>query len=208
MDKIKMEQVFLGMGIAFWLIYLLNLIVLGAISPGYSHMRHQVSHLGTVDFPYHYIFNTVIILSGLLLIPTGMGFYYSVKRIAGRKVLAFVIGILVGISSIGCFFAGFYPLPDPRHGGYGIGTILFLAPPFLTWAFWKIRGTRFLILYQFISFILMIITFLILTGVGGLINGLNAGLFQRLFILIGIFWFTYTCYWLIRYKPEKITCVS
>ena len=87
MNKIKREQLFLGIGFAIMIIYLLNLFVLAAISPGYSHMIHEVSHLGTTDFPYHNIFNAVIILLGLLYIPIGMGFYYSTKRITGRKLL-------------------------------------------------------------------------------------------------------------------------
>jgi len=208
MKKINREQLFLGIGIAIMIIYLLNLFVLAALSPDYSHMRHLVSHLGTTYFPYHNIFNAVIILIGLLYIPTGMGFYFSIKRITGRKVLAVVIGITVGIFSINAFFGGFYPLPDPRHGGYGIGFIHFLTPVLLAWAFWKVQGARFFIFYQFISLTLMIIVILIMIGVGGLASGTNAGLIQRLQILAWIPWFSYVCYWLIRHKSEKITSVS
>ena len=208
MNKINREQIFLGMGIACMIIYLLNLFVLGAISPGYSHMKHLVSHLGTAWFPYHNIFNTVIIVMGFLYIPTGVGFYYSVKRITGRQVLAVAIGISVGIFSISAFFGGFCPLPDPRHGGYNIGFIHILTLPFLAWAFWKIQGARFFIIYQLISIILMIIVLLIMSGVGRLVNETNLGLIQRLQILVWIPWFTYTCYWLIRHKSGKITSVS
>ena len=203
MNKINREQIFLGIGIACMIIYLLNLFVLGSISPGYSHMKHLASHLGTAWFPYHNIFNAVVILMGLLYILAGMGFYYSTKRITGRKVLAVVIAISVWAFSVNAFFAGLYPLPDPRHGGYNIALIHSLTPPFLAWAFWKIQGARFFIFYQLISFILMIIAFLIFSGVGGLISGTNAGLMQRLQILVWILWFTYTCYWLIRYKSRS-----
>jgi hypothetical protein len=99
-------------------------------------------------------------------------------------------------------------LPDPRHGGYGIGLIHILTPLLLAWAFWKIHGTRFFILYQFITVVLMIIAILIMGGVGGLVSETNAGLIQRLQILVYGPWFTYVCYWLIRYKSEKITSIS
>ncbi len=203
MNKINREKIFLGIGIAGIILFLLILIVFGAISPGYSHIKHVVSLLGTAYFPYFNIFNAAIILLGLLFIPAGMGFYYSVKRITGRKVLAVVIGITVGIYSIHAFLAGLYPLPDPLHGFYGIAEFIHsLTLPFLAWAFWKIQRARFFILYQFISFILMIIAFLIMTGVGGLVNDTNAGFFQRLQLLVWILWFTYVCYWLIRYKSD------
>ena len=160
MNKINREKIFLGIGIAGIILFLLILIVFGAISPGYSHIKHVVSLLGTAYFPYFNIFNAAIILLGLLFIPAGMGFYYSVKRITGRKVLAVVIGITVGIYSIHAFLAGLYPLPDPLHGFYGIAEFIHsLTLPFLAWAFWKIQRARFFILYQFISFILMIIAF-------------------------------------------------
>jgi hypothetical protein len=137
-----------------------------------------------------------------------MGHYYSVKRVTGRKVLVVVIAITVGIFGINAFFGCFYPLPDPRHGGYGIGLIHFLIPLLLAWAFWKIQGARFFIFYQLITLTPMIIVILIMTGVGGLVSETNAGLVQRLQILVGIPWFTYVCYWLTRYKSEKIRSVS
>ena len=208
MNEIKREQLFLGTGFAIMIIYLLNLFVLGAISPGYSHMRHLVSHLGTLWFPYHAIFNTVVIAIGFLFISAGMGFYYSIKRITRRKLLAVLVGISVGIFGIEAFFGGFYPLPDPRHGGYGIGLIHGLTPLLLAWAFWKIQGARLFVCYQFISFALLIIVCLVHRGVGGLVTETNAGLIQRLQLLVWIPWFTYVCYWLIRYKSEKITSVS
>ena len=191
------------MGIAGMIIFLFNFIVLGTISPGYSHMKHVVSLLGTAYFPYHSIFNAVIIFLGLLYIPTGIGFYYSIKRLTGRKVLAVFIGITVSIYSMHCFLVGYYPLTDPRHGGYGIGLYIHsLTLPLLAWAFWKIQGARFFIFIQFISFILMIIGVLIFSGVGGLISETNAGLIQRFQILVMISWFIYTCYWLIKCKAE------
>jgi hypothetical protein len=55
MNKTHKEQLFLGIGIAIMIIYLLNLFVLAALYPGYSHMIHLVSHLGTNYFPYHNI---------------------------------------------------------------------------------------------------------------------------------------------------------
>ena len=126
----------------------------------------------------------------------------------GFIVLAVFIGISVWAFAINAFFAAFYPLPDPRHSGYQIGLLHGFTPLLLAWAFWKIQGARFFILYQFILFILMIIASLIMAGIGGLVSETNAGLFQRLQILFWIPWFTYTCNWLIRYKSEKITSVS
>ena len=203
MRKINSEQIFLGMGITAWIIYLLNLFVLAALTPWYSHMRHQVSDLGRLQAPHHQIFNSVIILIGLLYLPTGLGFFYAVKRITGKKLLAVLIGISVALISVGAFFAGFYPLPDPLHNGYNIMIIQLFIPLLLVWAFWKVPGTRFFVFYQLTLFALMLILNRTMTGAFGLVNEMNIGLIQRLFVLSGMFWFTFTCYWLIRYKSKK-----
>ncbi len=205
MNKLNREKILLVIGIAIGVIYFLNLFVLAAMYPGYSHMRNWVSDLGRIEAPHHRIFNAVIALIGVLYLPAGLGFFYSVKRITGRKVLAVVIGVFVAVLSVNLFFGAFYPLPDPRHGGNGIWFLHFFTPLLLAWAFWRLKGSRYFTIYQLLSFILIVIIALIQMGAGGLVNQMNLGLVQRLQALILFTWFASTCYWMIRYKSERST---
>ena len=203
MKRINREQVLLGLGIAIWVLYFLNLFVFAAMYPGYSHMRNWVSDLGRVEAPHHRIVNAVGVLLGILYLLTALGFFCSVSRVTGRKVLAFIIAIFVGVFGVNLFFGAFYPLPDPRHGAYGIGFLHVLTPLSLVWAFRRLPESRFFTIHQLSSFILIVTITSIMMGAGGLVNQMNLGLVQRLQALVLSTWFASTCYWLMRYKSER-----
>jgi len=200
MPKINKEQIFLGIGIAIPIIYFLNLFVLGALYPGYSHMKHWVSSLGRIEAPHHEIFNAVVILMGLLSMLAGLGFFYSVKRLSGRTILATAIGISIALFGINALFGGFFPLPDPRHGAYGIGIAILFTPILLAWTFREFPGMRVFTFFQIAMCILIALIFFIQAGLGDLVNKMNIGIAQRLYALIGSTWFIITCYWLIKSK--------
>ncbi len=203
MKKINFEQILLSLGIAITAIYFLNLIVLAALYPGYSHMRNYNSDLGRIEAPHHIIFNTVTIFIGLLRLLNALGFFYSIKRITGRKALATIVGIFVFVMGITAIFAGYYPSPDPRHGAYSIGLVHFFIQLLLVLAFWKIPDSSFFNIFQLLSFMILVIIMLVQRGIVGLINEMNQGLIQRLQAISFFTWYTFTCYWLLRYKPER-----
>jgi hypothetical protein len=197
------EPALLGLGIAIWVLYFLNLFVLAAMYPGYSHMRNWVSDLGRIEAPHHSVFNAVAVLLGALYLLTALGFSQSVKRITGRKTLSVVIGASVAAFGVNAFFGAFYPLPDPRHAGYGIGLLHVLTPVLLAWAFWGLSHWRLFTIYQSLSFALIVLITSIQMGAGALVNQMNLGLIQRLQALVLFTWFASTCYWLMRYKSER-----
>jgi hypothetical membrane protein len=204
MDALKREKILLGSGIAAWLVYLLNLLVLAALWPGYSHISNYVSDLGRTENPYNGVFNGAIILYGTLQLLTGLGFYYSVKRITRRKIISIVVGLSFALIGVGAYFAGIFPLPDELHSGYGIGLISFLIPLFLAFAFSRLKNARIFVIHQILFFVLFVLIFPITSGMGdGFINEMNKGLGQRLSVLFTIMWFTSTIYWLMNYKNEK-----
>lgn len=202
MNKINKEQIFLWTGIVAWVIFLLNLFVLAAVTPGYSHITNMVSDLGRIEAPYHKIINAVFILFGLLFLPAGLGFFVSVKRFTGRNNLAITIGILVAMLGVSFIFAGLYPLPDPRHFGYGISIVQIIIPFFLAWAFWKTQGARSFAFFHLVSFIIIVIMSFVLISIGAGSHGNipNGGLFQRINMLIVFFWYMFTYYWLMTCK--------
>lgn len=202
MNKINKEQIFLGAGIVAWIIFLLNIFVLAALSPGYSHITNAFSDLGRIEAPYHKIFNTVIILFGLLYMLTGLGFFYSVKQITGRKLLAIIIGICVALFGVSGVLAGFFPLPDPRHHGYHIGALLIFAPILLAWASWKTHGARPFAFFHLVTFIILVViaTVPLIGASAGDFAMTHAGLIQRIYTLILFIWYILTYYWLTTYK--------
>jgi hypothetical membrane protein len=205
MDALKREKILLGSGIAAWLVYLLNLLVLAALWPGYSHISNYVSDLGRTENPYNGVFNGAIILYGTLQLLTGLGFYYSVKRITRRKIISIVVGLSFALIGVSAYFAGIFPLPDERHSGYGIGLLSYLIPLFLAFAFSRLKKARIFIVLQILFFVLFVLIFPVTSGMegNGLINEMNKGLGQRLSVLFTIMWFASTIYWLMNFKNEK-----
>ncbi|MGL1893486.1 MAG: DUF998 domain-containing protein, partial [Spirochaetaceae bacterium] len=86
MYKFKKEKILLVCGISAWLVYLLNLILSAALNPDYSHLSNLVSDLGRVENTYSGLFNVGFFLFATLYLFSALGFYYSIKRITGKKI--------------------------------------------------------------------------------------------------------------------------
>ena len=189
------ERALLSLGIILTAIYFLDLIILAALNPDYSHMSNWVSDLGRIEAPHHEIFNVVGFLIGILFLLTGLGFFYSLHRITKRKVLAVFIGSFVSVFGINLIFAVLFPLPDPRHSAFGIGFLTFFAPILLAWACWRIPNSRAFAILQILSFILILLSSF---GANAFTNSGYLGLFQRIQAVIIFGWLTYSCLWLMR----------
>lgn len=88
-------------------IFLVIVVILGLLFPGYSHIRDYVSELGAVDSPIQNVANYFGFLPmGILLILFAIGLY----RVVGRKGIYAKIGsILLIISGILLAAVGFFP---------------------------------------------------------------------------------------------------
>lgn len=203
MNEISKEQIFLRAGAVSWIIYLLTFFVIAAMTPGYSHIADIISELGRNEVPYHEILNAVTILYGFLILLSGLGLFYSVKRFTGKNSLAIIIGILVAVFGTSIIFAGLFPMPDPLHNGYGMGTVQFVIPIFLAVAFWKTDGSRTFAISHivfFIIFILVIIYNVVTVEINRGHIPPNIGLIQRISVLSIFIWYMFTYYWLLKRK--------
>ena len=79
-------------------------------------------------------------------------------------------------------------MPDPRHGGFGLGMGIHLAPIFLALALRPVAGRRGLVRYLALTALLMVLFLLPMMGVGGLVTRENVGMFQRVYALMIFVW--------------------
>ena len=191
------ERILLALGICITVIYFINLIVLGALYPEYSHMSNWVSDLGRAEAPHHRIFNSVVLFTGILFLLSGLGFFYSINRITKRKVLATFICGFVAAFGINFFIAAIFPLPDPRHSAIGIGFLTFFTPILLAWTFWKISDSRAFAINQASSFIFIVLSTIVASVFS---NEMYSGLLQRIQAVVIFGWLAYSCFWLMQYK--------
>jgi glucans biosynthesis protein C len=182
-------------GIAVPIVYFSNLLINSMLYPGYSHVTQYVSELGAADAPYRALFNTVIVVLGALGVAAGFGIFFAVRRLGGNRVLAALAGLLTSLWGIGTVLAGVFPMPDERHGGYGLAFGFQFAPLLLALALWRLRNLRIFLL---VVFMVMNVFFAIMMGVGGLVTRANVGLWQRGNALAGITWIGIVAWYLRR----------
>ena len=190
-------RLFLMAGIAVPVLYFANLLINSLLYPGYSHVTQYVSELGAAEAPYRTLFNAGVILTGAAGFAAGFGIFYAVRRVGGNRILGALSGLLVSLCGIAIVMAGMFPMPDNRHGGYGLGLGYQLVPLLLALALWRVRRLRGLSVFLLAVFAVMTFFIAVMFGVGGLVTRANVGLWQRGNALAGFPWLGIACYRLL-----------
>lgn len=185
---IRTEKALLLAGIALPFLYFGTVFGSALFFPGYSHVTQYASELGSAAARYPAIFNTGIVLTGLAAAVASFGFFFAVRRLKGKSLLAALIGLSLLLMSFSTLMGGLFPMPDPRHGGYGAGMAFHLMPLLLPIALWKRRNLRGLNIFLLVMFLVMVSFFAIMMGVGGMVTRANVGVFQRLYALTTFPW--------------------
>ena len=178
----RLHRVLLRAAIAVPVIYFATLIVASLLYPGYSHLTQYASELGSATARWPLVFNTGTVAGGLLAIAGGVGFFLVLRRVA-HPALAALTGLCVALFGVGFVFGGLFPMPDPRHGGYGTGFAVHLAPVFLVAAIWNARKPGWLTPFLLGVIGYMTAMFLVMMGIGELVTRANVGAFQRMYAL-------------------------
>jgi hypothetical membrane protein len=184
----RLERILLLAAVAVPILYFGNLVVSSLFYPGYSHVTQYASELGGPDAPRPDIFNCGVMLTGLATVAAGWGFFFAVRRLAGNSLLAVLTGLVVVLAGTALVMGGLFPMPDPRHGAYGMGLGLHLAPVFLVLALWKRQNLRVFKAFLIVAAAAVIGMFAVMMGIGGLVRRANVGVFQRLYALTMFPW--------------------
>lgn len=200
----RAERVLLGTGAAAAGLYYATLLIVGALSPGYSHVRQFASELGMVGAPHAALFNGLVMLQGLLLCGTGIGFGLALRRLTRRPIFAATVGLFVGLFGVSYLFAAAFPLPDLLHGAFGIALLTFLVPWLLAWAWRREAGARLMVGLQALATPVILATALIQGGLFGLADASNQGFYQRIAATIFYVWLVATCRWLAQSEPAGL----
>jgi hypothetical membrane protein len=187
MRPARAERALLIAGVMVPVLYYTALLVTPLFWPGYSHVRQYASELGSADSPRPELFNFTILAAGVAAMLAGAGFFLALKRIGGRALPSALAAVALFLWGVSFVMGGLFPMPDPRHGGFGLGLAMHLAPLFMLWA---LRGTTAPALKAFLVAVFAVSAALILVmfGVGGLVRRANVGLWQRAYSLSAIPW--------------------
>lgn len=175
-------------GVLIPVVYFGLLIIAPLIYPGFDYATQYASEMGSSAARHPAVFNMGIMLCGVFGVVASFGFFHAVRRLGGNTLLAALTGLALLLFGIATFMGGKFPMPDERHGGYGLGLALQLAPLFLALALWRVRSLRGLCIFLLVVFVVMAFFIAVMFGVGGLVTRANVGLWQRGNALAGFPW--------------------
>ena len=151
--------------------------------PGFTILRTTASELGSDLTPYGGLFNAGIMAQGALTLVAALGFFAALRRLGGNAILAGLTAAAVAMNGVQTLWAGYFPMPDPRHGGHPVFIVaMLLVPVLLPVALWR-RGGPGLKAYFVATLALLAAVFPLMSGVSGLDTNAYRGLLQRVFTL-------------------------
>jgi hypothetical membrane protein len=178
-----------------------TMLVASALYPGYNHVTQYASELGAADAQYPWVFNSGAVLGGLAGVLGGIGVLRALRALGRGGVVSWLLALAIVANGIGFVFAGLFPMPDERHGGYGIGMISLLGPAFAAIALRGApRGLRWVVPVLAVNAVAVLAMFAVMMGVGQLVTTGNVGAFQRLNSLTSIPWVGLVGWALLRWQ--------
>jgi hypothetical membrane protein len=199
----NLEKLSLGAAVAVPFLYYGNVVLSSLLYPGYSHILQYVSELGSAAAPHAWVFNTGVVLFGLATASSGAGLGLALYRRDSGRLLAVLVAVLVTLGGLGFVMGGLFPMPDPRHGGFGLALAMHLVPALLAWGLRRRPELRLLRLFLWLSFVAMLAALAIMMGVGELVTRANVGAFQRLYALTMFPWLGIAGWTLSRQPVER-----
>lgn len=177
--------------------YYFGLFAGAATYPGYDHMTRYASELGAADAPMPIIFNASIVAAGVFALVGALGLFLSLRELTGRNVWPLLATLALALWGASMIMGGLFPMPDERHGGFGLGLAGPLVPLFVLLALWPVAGTSGMKAFLALIFVGSIAAFAIMMGVGQLVRLDNVGAWQRVNSGISIPWMAVLGVWLM-----------
>lgn len=185
-------------------LYYGTLLVASALYPGYDHVTQYASELGSALARFPAVFNTGTVLGGVCAILGGGGVFRALRSLDAGRLLASLLALAIILHGVGFVFGGLFPMPDDRHGGYGLGMGVLPGPLLAAIALRRApRGLRWLTWFMAANAAAIVVMFAIMMGVGELVTRANVGLFQRGFTLTTMPWIALLAWALLRWRHRR-----
>ena len=163
---------------------------------GYSHVTQYASELGAAGAPYPGLFNNGIIAAGLAAIFGGSALLVGLPRIGGIRSWAALAALTLALWGVAMVIGGLFPMPDERHGAYGLALAGQLTPLFTFLAIRPVAGAGAFKLFLIVIFLVSTALLAVMMGVGELVTLRNVGLWQRGYSASSIVWLAVVGLWL------------
>jgi hypothetical membrane protein len=115
----------LWFGPAAFMLFIAGTFAIGAITPGYSHVRQTVSELGELGSPGQFAFSVLLCLVAACLIICAIAAARSLRELGCSAIPA---GFLVAMA-FSCAGVGIFSFPHPLHNVFGMSETVGLQAP-------------------------------------------------------------------------------
>jgi hypothetical membrane protein len=183
--------------IAVPVLYYFALFAGAATYPGYSHVTNYASELGAAGAPYPWLFNGSIVLAGAAALLAASLLPKAFQQIGTNRLWSVLTATALALWGVSMVMGGMFPMPDERHGAFGLGLVAPLIPLFASLALRPVERSGGIRAFLVIIFGASLVMLAIMFGVGGLVTRSNVGLFQRLNTAASIPWFAVLGVWLL-----------
>jgi hypothetical protein len=116
---------------------------------------------------------------GVVCVLAAFGIGAGLGQAGGRRGLATVAAVCLALFGVSMVMGGMFPMPDERHGAYGLAFAMVPAPLIMALAIANQPRWKGLAAFLVVSFVLMSVLLGVMMGVGGLVTRANVGLWQR-----------------------------
>lgn len=183
-------------------LYYFGLFAGAATYPGYSHIANYASELGAAEAPYPWLFNVSIMLAGATAILAALLLPTAFDTMGANRRWSIAAATALGLWGVAMVMGGYFPMPDERHGAFGLGLVAPLIPLFVLLALRPVDDSQGIRTLLGIVFAASVVMLAIMFGVGELVTRANVGLYQRLNSGVSIVWFAAFGLWLLsRDRP-------
>ena len=180
-DRFTLAALYLALTIPF--IYYGVQVACAAFEPNYSFVGQAASELGSDRAARPQWFNAGIMVQGVVTLIAAAGFLRAMLRLRVRAVLACLAAAALAVNGVQTLWAGYFPMPDPRHGGHPAFIAAMIAlPVLLTASLWRGSGTA-LRAYFVATLILLLAMIPVMSGMAGIDTTNVRGLVQRVYTL-------------------------
>src|SRR6476660_5875879 len=123
-------RLLLRLGITVPFIYYGLQLLAAPFFPNFSIVGTTASEMGSSLSRHPSIFNIGIIILGIVTFLTAIGFLRAHHRLRVDFILSLLTFLAIATNGFQSLWAGFHPLPDPRHAGHLPVMIAMTALPF------------------------------------------------------------------------------
>jgi hypothetical membrane protein len=184
-------------------LYYFALLVAAATYPGYSHVTNYASELGAAEAPYPQMFNIPIFLAGVVALIAATLLPAVLAALGGKRLWATLAAITLSMWGASMIMGGWFPMPDERHGAFGLGLVGPLIPLFVLISIRQVPDAAGMRIFLGVVFVASVAMLAIMLGVGSLVTRSNVGVYQRLNTAVSIPWFAVLGIWiLLRQRPR------